>query len=80
MLVNAGASLPSPHPNPLPGNHTAFCSPFLQANEAFKSLPVRMSCGALESSSAEVKAYEAADAARAEAEKEFLFDADQLDK
>ncbi|EFN58149.1 hypothetical protein CHLNCDRAFT_141930 [Chlorella variabilis] len=51
-----------------------------KANEAFKCLPVRMSCGALESSSAEVKAYEAADAARAEAERDFLFDPEQLDK
>lgn len=55
-------------------------SPCPQANEAFKCLPVRMSCGALESSSAEVKAYEAADAARAEAERDFLFDPEQLDK
>lgn len=41
---------------------------------------MRMSCGALESSSEEVKAFEAADAARAEAERGFTFDADQLER
>jgi hypothetical protein len=51
-----------------------------QANEEFKRLPVRMSCGALESSSPEVKAFEAADAALAEAEREFIMDLEQLDK
>jgi hypothetical protein len=39
-----------------------------------------MSCGALESSSPEVKAFEAADAARAEAERDFTLDPEQLDK
>lgn len=52
----------------------------MQANEAFKRLPVRMSCGALESSSEEVKAFEAADAARADAERAFAFDADALER
>ena len=52
-----------------------------QANEAFKAQSVRMSCGALESSSAEVKAFEAADAGRAEAERvEFTFDGELLDR
>lgn len=39
-----------------------------RAHDAYKLLPVRMSCGALEGSAAEVKAFEAADAARAQAE------------
>ena len=54
--------------------------PLPQANEGYKRLPVRMSCGALESSSPEVKAFEAADAARAEAERDFALDPEQLDK
>lgn len=58
--------LPPPHP--------------LQANEEFKRLPVRMSCGALEGSSSEVKAAEAADAARAEAERGLAWEPDQLDR
>lgn len=52
----------------------------LQANEEFKRLPVRMSCGALEGSSPEVKAAEAADAARAEAERGLAWEPEQLDK
>ena len=51
-----------------------------QANEEFKRLPVRMSCGALEGSSAEVKAAEAADAARADAERSLAWEPEQLDK
>jgi hypothetical protein len=41
---------------------------------------MRMSCGALESSPPEVKEFEAADMARFEAEKDFAFDPEQLDK
>lgn len=51
-----------------------------QANEEFKRLPVRMSCGALEGSSAEVKAAEAADAARADAERSLAWEPERLDK
>eukprot|EP00887_Chlorella_sp_A99_P006144 scaffold22.g6144.t1 len=50
------------------------------ANDEYKRQPVRMSCGALEGSSAEVKAYEAADAARAEGERDWAFDPEGLDR
>ncbi|KAL4444289.1 hypothetical protein ABPG75_012026 [Micractinium tetrahymenae] len=56
------------------------CQAARKSNEEFKRQPVRMSCGALESSPPEVKAYEAADAARAEAERDFAMDPEALDK
>lgn len=41
---------------------------------------MRMSCGALEGSSPEVKAAEAADAVRAEAERGLAWEPEQLDR
>ncbi|PRW56821.1 ARM repeat-containing [Chlorella sorokiniana] len=59
---------------------TDVCQAARKANEEFKRLPVRMSCGALEGSSPEVKAAEAADAARAEAERSLAWEPELLDK